>query len=87
MFVPIERKKVSSQVLDQLKKMIKEKTFPPESRLPSEHELSKMFGVSRAPIREALSVLSASGLIESRQGGGSYVKRVNLVGMLDPMTF
>ena len=34
MFVPIERKKVSSQVLDQLKKMIKEKTFPPESRLP-----------------------------------------------------
>ena len=46
-----------------------------------------MFGVSRAPIREALSVLSASGLIESRQGGGSYVKRVNLVGMLDPMTF
>ncbi|MBN8251925.1 FadR family transcriptional regulator [Priestia flexa] len=87
MFVPIERKKVSSQVLDQLKKMIKEKTFPPESRLPSEHELSKMFGVSRAPIREALSVLSASGLIESRQGGGSYVKRVNLAGMLDPMTF
>ncbi|NGY75570.1 GntR family transcriptional regulator [Bacillus megaterium] len=28
-------------MLDQLKKMIKEKTFPPESRLPSEHELSK----------------------------------------------
>ena len=40
MFVPIERKKVSSQVLDQLKKMIKEKTFPPESRLPSEQTRS-----------------------------------------------
>ncbi|MBM7703008.1 FadR/GntR family transcriptional regulator [Metabacillus iocasae] len=87
MFTPIERKKVSSQVLDQLKEMIKDKTFPPESKLPSEHELSKMFGVSRAPIREALSVLAASGLIESRQGGGSYVKRVELAGMLDPVTF
>ncbi|WP_369045455.1 GntR family transcriptional regulator [Limosilactobacillus reuteri] len=49
----MERKKVSSQVLEQLKKMIKEKTFPPESRLPDEHEHSKMFGVRRAPIREA----------------------------------
>ncbi|HAQ08272.1 MAG TPA: FadR family transcriptional regulator [Bacillus bacterium] len=85
--MPIERKKVSDQVFDQLKTMIKENEFPPNTKLPSENELSKMFGVSRAPIREALSVLAASGLIESRQGGGSWVREIHLVDMLESVTF
>jgi GntR family transcriptional regulator, transcriptional repressor for pyruvate dehydrogenase complex len=84
---PIERKKVSEQVFDQLKTMIKENEYPPNTKLPSENELSKMFGVSRAPIREALSVLAASGLIESRQGGGSWVREIHLVDMLESVTF
>ncbi len=87
MISPIERKKVSIQVFEELKKGIKEKTFPPNSKLPSENELAKMFGVSRSPIREALSILEASGLIDSRQGGGSYVKKVSLTNMLDSVTF
>jgi GntR family transcriptional regulator, transcriptional repressor for pyruvate dehydrogenase complex len=86
MVVPIERKKVSEQILEQLKKMIKDEVFPPNSKLPSENELAKMFGVSRAPIREALSVLAASGIIESRQGGGSWVKEIRLVDMLESIT-
>lgn len=87
MVTPIERKKVSEQVLDRLKQMIKEKEISPNTKLPSENELAKMFGVSRAPIREALSVLAASGLIESRQGGGSWVKEIHLVDMLELVTF
>jgi GntR family transcriptional regulator, transcriptional repressor for pyruvate dehydrogenase complex len=87
MITPIERKKVSAQILDELKRMIKEKEFPADSKLPSENELAKMFGVSRSPIREALRVLEAGGLVESRQGGGSYVREVNLVSMLDSVTF
>ncbi len=67
--------------------MIKNGTLPPNSKLPSEMELAKMFGVSRSPIREALSVLAASGLIESRQGGGSWVREINLVNMLEKVTF
>lgn len=87
MEIKIERKKVSEQVLEQLIKMIKEKTFPPNEPLPSEKQLSELFGVSRVPVREALSVLSASGVIESRQGGRSYVKEINLSNMFDPITF
>jgi len=83
----IERKKISSQVLEELKKIIKENKFPPDQPLPSENELAMMFGVSRAPIREALSVLAASGIIESRQGGRSYIKKVDLSNMLEPLTF
>ncbi|MCM3708049.1 MULTISPECIES: FadR/GntR family transcriptional regulator [Cytobacillus] len=78
----IERKKISAQVLDQLKEMIKEGKFPPNKPMPSENELAERFGVSRAPVREALSVLSASGIIESRQGGRSFVKEVNMADML-----
>lgn len=82
----IERKKISAQVLEELKKMIKEKKLPKNEPLPSENELAEMFGVSRAPVREALSVLSASGIIESRQGGRSFVKEVNMAHMLEPLT-
>lgn len=80
---PIKKMKMSEQILEQLRTMIQEGEFPPESKLPSENELAKMFGVSRAPVREAISVLAASGLVESRQGGGSYVNKVLLVNLLD----
>ncbi|TKC18097.1 FadR/GntR family transcriptional regulator [Robertmurraya kyonggiensis] len=83
----IKREKVSSLVLEELKKMIKSGEFPYNSKLPSETELAKMFGVSRSPVREALSVLAASGLIESTQGGGSWVREVNLAEMLEHVQF
>ncbi|WP_246938543.1 FadR/GntR family transcriptional regulator [Bacillus pinisoli] len=83
----INRKKVSHQVYEQLEMMIRDGKFPPNSKLPTENELAKMFGVSRSPIREALSVLAASGLIESRQGGGSWVKEVQMINMLDRFSF
>jgi GntR family transcriptional repressor for pyruvate dehydrogenase complex len=42
-------------------------------KLPSEQELCKRFGVSRTVIREALKVLKERGLIQPRNGEGSYV--------------
>jgi GntR family transcriptional repressor for pyruvate dehydrogenase complex len=46
-------------------------------KLPSEQELSKRFSVSRTVIREALKVLKERGLIQSRNGEGSYISRPN----------
>jgi len=83
----LERKKTSELVLEELKKMIKAAEFPPNSKLPSETELAKRFDVSRAPIREALSVLAASGVIESKQGGGSWIKDVDLAKKLESPKF
>jgi GntR family transcriptional repressor for pyruvate dehydrogenase complex len=42
--------------------------------LPSEHELTAMFGISRPVVRQALKLLRQDDLIESRQGFGSIVK-------------
>ncbi|WP_045387295.1 FadR/GntR family transcriptional regulator [Falsirhodobacter sp. alg1] len=42
-------------------------------KLPTEHELSKNFGVSRTVIREAIAQLRNEGMIETRQGVGAFV--------------
>lgn len=69
-----KKEKVSQVISTELMKLIETGKYPPGSRLPTENELAAQFGVSRAPIREALSVLKAAGLVTSRQGGGNYVE-------------
>lgn len=49
--------------------------YPPDSRLPSETSLARRFAVSRPVVREALARLRDHGLITSRQGSGSFVRR------------
>lgn len=49
--------------------------FSVNARLPSETELAMRFGASRPVVREALARLRDDGVIVSRQGSGSYVKR------------
>jgi GntR family transcriptional repressor for pyruvate dehydrogenase complex len=45
----------------------------PGSRLPPEHAMSQALGVSRATLREAIAALRREGLIDARQGSGTYV--------------
>ena len=49
--------------------------FAVGAKLPTEHELSGVFGVSRPVLRQALKQLRTEGAIVSRQGSGSYVRR------------
>jgi len=44
-------------------------------RLPSEEQLGNQFGLSRPAVREALQSLRTKGLIQSRNGSGSYVAK------------
>ena len=44
-------------------------------RLPPERELAEAFGVGRSAVREALKSLSILGLLEIRQGNGTYLRR------------
>jgi len=72
-FQPIKPKKVSSQIADQIRSSILAGEFSPGDKLPPERELAEMFGVSRPSVREALNLLSSSGLVMSYQGGGTVV--------------
>jgi DNA-binding FadR family transcriptional regulator len=47
----------------------------PGERLPTEQELTAALGVSRTVVREAVAVLRAEGLVETRQGVGAFVVR------------
>ncbi|MQC27327.1 MAG: GntR family transcriptional regulator [Chloroflexi bacterium] len=53
----------------------------PGDRLPSEPKLSKAFGVSRATLREAMRTFETQGLIQRRQGVGTFV--VHPPGVMD----
>ena len=72
-FQPIKPKKVSTQIAEQIRSSILAGEFAPGDKLPPERELAEMFGVSRPSVREALNVLSSSGLVMSYQGGGTVV--------------
>lgn len=80
-FRKVKTKKVATIVAEQIIRTIKDGTFPVGSKLPSEFELADEMGVSRPTIREALSALTAVGVIESRPGSGNYVR--NGVSMID----
>ena len=48
-------------------------TFNEGDKLPPERQITEQLGVSRSSLREALKALEVLGLIESRQGEGSYI--------------
>jgi GntR family transcriptional repressor for pyruvate dehydrogenase complex len=73
-FHKVRPKRVATIVAEQIIETIKDGSFPVGSKLPSEFELAESMGVSRPTIREALSALSAVGLIESKPGSGNYVR-------------
>jgi GntR family transcriptional regulator, transcriptional repressor for pyruvate dehydrogenase complex len=72
----LERTSVRAQVFAQLKNQILTGEWEPGSRIPSENQLSKMLGVSRISVREALQKMVALDLLESRQGDGTFVRRL-----------
>ena len=63
-----EKAALYQDVALRLRQAISDGTYPPGSRLPSEHELAQRFGVARSTIRHALTVLGEDGLIASHQG-------------------
>ncbi|MEG1872810.1 MAG: FadR/GntR family transcriptional regulator [Ruthenibacterium sp.] len=67
---------LTDQVYDKLLQMIIEGNYNPQDRLPSENELSEMFGVSRNTVRTALNKLNVLGFTETRHGGGTYIKKI-----------
>jgi GntR family transcriptional repressor for pyruvate dehydrogenase complex len=62
------------QIVHQIQAAIRDDGLREGDRLPTERELAETFGVSRSVVREAIKVLSAQGLVESRQGSGLYVR-------------
>ena len=69
----IEKASVKDQTLEQLKNYILSGVVRLGERLPSERALADALGVGRYSVREALKVLEAVGLVESRVGEGTFL--------------
>lgn len=69
-----QRSKLSEQIADRLEDEIIMNGKIGE-RLPSEQQLSERFESSRTIVREALKILRARGLTDSRTGSGVYITR------------
>jgi GntR family transcriptional repressor for pyruvate dehydrogenase complex len=62
-------------VVHQFQQMMRDGVLSQGDRLPSERELAEQFNVSRNSVREALRELDLLGLVESRHGEGTFVRR------------
>ena len=69
-----------------IRKLIVENAFAPGDALPSQRELAVQLGVSRASLREALSSLSALGVISVQPGKGVYVQAAQADVPVVPVT-
>lgn len=81
----VKNQKLSDVILAQMEGMILEGSFKPGQKLPPERELATSFGVSRPSLREAIQKLVAKGMLESRQGGGTFVSERIGSSFSDPL--
>jgi GntR family transcriptional repressor for pyruvate dehydrogenase complex len=82
MFQNIRTMRVSDQIVSQIQSMIVEGTLKEGQKFPNETELSQQFGVSRASVREALSMLESKGVVERHKNGGTFLCRFCLEKIL-----
>lgn len=77
---PPQRKKSRPyQVAEAIKSWVVERGLQPGDRLPGEADMIARFGMSKGTIREAMRLLQAQGLVETKTGpgGGSFVGEVS----------
>ncbi len=73
----IVRRKLSDQVLERLRELIRAGEIKPGEALPSERDLMERFGVGRPAIREALQSLHQTGLVSITQGERTRVNAIS----------
>ena len=62
-----------AQIMEQIRQDILRGIYTPGSRIPTESDLEKRYAVSRVTVRRALSELTDEGLLERKQGKGTFV--------------
>lgn len=64
----------SDLVVDKITNSILNGDLSDGEMLPPEHQLCELFGVSRSILREAIRILTSKGLVEVKQGHGTFVR-------------
>jgi GntR family transcriptional repressor for pyruvate dehydrogenase complex len=78
---------LTDQAIAKIKDLIVAGEFGPGAKLPKERELAERLGLSRNSLREAVRALSLVGVLEARQGDGTYVTSLEPELLLAGTTF
>jgi GntR family transcriptional repressor for pyruvate dehydrogenase complex len=73
---PIKVKRVSDQAFEQIRDLIFRGQLKPGEQIMPERDLAQALGVSRPTVREAIKQLVTMGLLEHRQGQGTFVRSI-----------
>ncbi len=82
----VQRSRVYQDVVAHLQALISEGLLKPGDKLPSERDLAQEFQVGRSSIRDAIRILEATGVVKSRQGGGTVVQDLSVDSLVVPLT-
>ncbi|KJS88411.1 MAG: hypothetical protein JM58_01220 [Peptococcaceae bacterium BICA1-8] len=87
--MPFERinneEKRYSEIINIIKNKLIKGEILPGDKLPTEAEMVEQLGVSRTPIREAIKILEAIGIIEIKRGEGMFVQKNFSGNNLNPL--
>lgn len=86
MLRPLAHKPLYEQIKDYILLNIQSGNFSPDSRIPSERELSEQFNVSRMTVTKALHELTRDGLLYARVGKGTFVSPRRIDQQLEMLT-
>ncbi|HEY8889914.1 MAG TPA: FadR/GntR family transcriptional regulator [Clostridium sp.] len=86
-FIPQNKESAVDVVINNIKRLLLTKQLLPGDRLPNEMDLAKSLAVSRGSIREAMKILSAFGIVEVKQGDGTYIATSLGTALFDPLLF
>jgi GntR family transcriptional repressor for pyruvate dehydrogenase complex len=78
---------VTDEAINRIKEMVLSGELQPGDRLSKEDELAARLGLSRSSLREAVRALTLVGILDVRQGDGTYVTSLRPEILLDAMSF
>jgi len=78
-FEGVAVEKISRNIVEQIKKRLINGSLQPGEVLPSEENLSKIFGVSRSSIREALQILEIQGVVDRKKRSGTVIRKLSIL--------
>jgi GntR family transcriptional repressor for pyruvate dehydrogenase complex len=83
----VPRRSAAADAAEKIKDLITSGAFPPGAQLPPERDLCLRLSVSRPTLREAIRSLGAMGVLQSRQGAGTYVTDLASITLAEPLRF
>lgn len=74
---PVKNRKIYEEIIEQVKNLIAEGELVPGDKLISERVMAEKLKVGRSVVREAFRALEAMGIVEIRQGEGTFIKKTS----------